>query len=32
MNPWQDERHQEIVGFIEGIAKRLPYYRYLKKP
>ena len=31
MNPWQDERHQEIVGFIEGIAKRLPYYRYLKK-
>ena len=31
MNPWRDERHQEIPGFIEGIAKRLPYYKYLKK-
>ena len=28
-NPWQDERHQEIPGFIEGIAKRLPVYSYL---
>ena len=31
MNPWQDERHQEIAGFIEGIAKRQPYYRHLEK-
>ena len=30
-NPWQDERHQEIVGFIEDIAKRQPYYRQLAK-
>jgi penicillin-binding protein 1A len=28
-NPWQDERHQEIVGFIEDIAKRQPYYKQL---
>jgi len=30
-NPWQDERHQEIKGFIEGIAKRLPVYKRLEK-
>jgi len=30
-NPWQDERHVEIKGFIEGIAKRLPIYKYLSK-
>ena len=28
-NPWQDERHQEIRGFIEDIAKRQPYYKHL---
>ena len=30
-NPWQDERHQEIKGFIEDIAKRQPVYKYLTK-
>ncbi len=30
-NPWQDERHQEIAGFIEDIAKRQPVYKYLDK-
>ena len=30
-NPWQDERHQEIVGFIEDIAKRQPVYKILEK-
>lgn len=29
-NPWQDEKHQEIPGFIEGIARRTPHYKYLK--
>ena len=28
-NPWQDERHQEIANFIEDIAKRQPYYKFL---
>ena len=28
-NPWQDERHREIPGFIEDLAKKLPYYKYL---
>lgn len=28
-NPWQDERHVEIEGFIEGIAKKLPVYKQL---
>ena len=28
-NPWQDENHVEIAGFIEQIAQRLPVYRYL---
>ncbi|MGN0068647.1 MAG: transglycosylase domain-containing protein [Prevotella sp.] len=27
--PWQDERHQVIPQFIEGIAKKLPIYKYL---
>ena len=30
-NPWQDERHQEIAGFIEDIAKRQPFYKQLEK-
>jgi len=30
-NPWQDERHQEIAGFIEDIAKRQPVYKMLDK-
>ena len=28
-NPWQDEHHQEIANFIEDIAKRQPYYKFL---
>jgi len=28
-NPWQDEKHQEIKGFIESIAKKTQYYKYL---
>lgn len=30
-NPWQDERHQEIPGFIEGIVKKLPLYKQLEQ-
>lgn len=30
-NPWQDERHQEIPNFIEDLAKKLPYYKYLSQ-
>ena len=30
-NPWQDEHHVEIAGFIEDIAKRHPYYKWLTK-
>ena len=30
-NPWQDESHHEIAGFVEDIAKRQPYYKTLKK-
>ena len=30
-NPWQDERHKEIEGFIEDIAKRQPCYKHLSK-
>ena len=30
-NPWQDEHHVEIAGFIEDIAKRQPCYKYLVK-
>lgn len=29
-NPWQDEHHNEIPGFIEGIAKKLPLYKKLE--
>ena len=28
-DPWQDENHNVIPGFIEGIAKRQPVYKYL---
>lgn len=31
MNPWRDERGQEIPNFIEDLAKRLPYYKYLSQ-
>ncbi|MCM1079219.1 MAG: transglycosylase domain-containing protein [Bacteroidales bacterium] len=27
--PWQDEKHKEIEGFIEGIAQKQPYYKAL---
>ena len=29
-HPWQDEKHKEIAGFIEGIAKQLPVYKILE--
>lgn len=29
-HPWQDERHEEIEGFIEGIAQKQPVYKYLQ--
>lgn len=29
MNPWRDERQQEIPHFIEDLAKRQPYYKFL---
>ena len=28
-NPWQDENHNEIPNFIEGIAQRQPVYKNL---
>lgn len=28
--PWQDEHHNVIPGFIEGIAKQQPVYKYLE--
>ena len=28
-DPWQDENHHVIPGFIEGIAQRQPVYKYL---
>jgi penicillin-binding protein 1A len=31
MNPWRDERGQEIPHFIENLAKKLPYYKYLNQ-
>jgi penicillin-binding protein 1A len=31
MNPWQDEQHRDIPGFIENIASRLPIYKHLKE-
>ena len=29
-NPWVDERCREIPGFVEGVARRLPVYKYLQ--
>lgn len=29
--PWRDESHQVIPGFIEGIAKKLPLYKDLQE-
>lgn len=29
-HPWQDEKHQEIEGFIEGIAQKQPFYKALQ--
>ena len=29
--PWQDERHVEIPHFIEDLAKKTPYYKYLSE-
>ena len=28
-NPWQDEHHREIPHFIEDLAKKTPYYKWL---
>jgi len=30
-NPWQDEKHQEIIGFIESIAKKTSIYKSLSE-
>ena len=30
-NPWQDERHIEIPNFIEDLAKKTPYYKFLSQ-
>jgi penicillin-binding protein 1A len=30
-NPWQDENHQDIVNFVEDIAKKTKYYAALSK-
>ena len=30
-NPWQDENHKEIPGFIENIAKKTSAYKDLKR-
>jgi penicillin-binding protein 1A len=30
-NPWQDEKHQEIVGFIESIARKTGSYKALQE-
>jgi len=30
-NPWRDEQYREIPNFIENIAKRTSYYKYLDK-
>lgn len=30
-NPWQNERHEEIPGFIEDLAKKTSLYKYLAK-
>lgn len=29
-NPWQDEKHNEIQGFIEGIAQKQTFYKALQ--
>ena len=29
-HPWQDEKHREIEGFIEGIAQKQPRYKALQ--
>lgn len=29
-NPWQDEQHREIPGFIENLAKQTTHYKILK--
>lgn len=29
-HPWQDEKHNEIAGFIEGIAQKQPCYKNLQ--
>lgn len=29
VNPWQDENHIEIKGFIENIARKTEFYKYL---
>lgn len=30
-NPWQDENHQEMKGFIENLAKKTPRYKALMR-
>lgn len=30
-DPWRDENRQVIPGFIENIAKRQPYYKFLQQ-
>lgn len=27
-NPWQNEKHEEIQGFVEGLAKKTSAYKY----
>ena len=29
--PWQDESHREMPHFIEDLAKKTPYYKYLDR-
>ena len=31
VNPWQDERHVEIPHFIEDLAKKTSYYKFLNQ-
>ena len=31
VNPWQDEHHIEIPNFIEDLAKKTPYYKWLSQ-
>ena len=31
MHPWQDRNHREIPNFIEDLAKKTSYYKYLSK-